>query len=166
MSKNKFRHAAGFGKRIEYTIIAEMLKEGMDVYVPLVDDNGIDAVVRRSDGSFVEVQIKARSQNVTLGDEALFAGISHEYRKNYWFIFYSEGVHETADSECAKPIRWIMSSQEFLDGSYKNKKEGKSKGLRTIWFNGCKGGVPYAKQKYDKYRVERLSDRILNENPT
>ena len=71
---SKFRHAAGFGKRIEYSIIAEMLKDGMDVYVPLVDDNGIDAVVRKSDGSFVEVQIKARSAEVNPGDEALFAG--------------------------------------------------------------------------------------------
>lgn len=69
-----FRHAAGFGKRIEYSIIAEMLKEGMDVYVPLVDDNGIDAVVRKPDGSFVEVQIKARSAEVNPGDEVLFAG--------------------------------------------------------------------------------------------
>ena len=44
-----FRHAAGFGKRIEYSIIAEMLKEGMDVYVPLVDENGIDAVVAEAE---------------------------------------------------------------------------------------------------------------------
>ena len=81
-----YRHSAGFGKRIEYSIIAQMLKEGMDVYVPLVDDNGIDAVVRKEDGSFVEVQIKARSKNVTTGDEALFAGIRHAKRENYWFV--------------------------------------------------------------------------------
>jgi hypothetical protein len=51
----RFRHSAGFGKRIEFWIIGQMLKEGLDVYVPLVDDNAIDAgcpqarwVVRRS----------------------------------------------------------------------------------------------------------------------
>ncbi len=27
---SSFRHNAGFGKRIEYSIIAQMLKEGMD----------------------------------------------------------------------------------------------------------------------------------------
>ena len=74
MKARPFRYTAGFGKRIEYSIIAEMLKEDMDVYVPLVDDNGIDAVVRKPDGSFVEVQIKARSAEVDPGDEALFAG--------------------------------------------------------------------------------------------
>lgn len=34
-----FRHTAGFGKRIEYYIIGLMLKQGLDVYMPLVDDN-------------------------------------------------------------------------------------------------------------------------------
>jgi hypothetical protein len=65
----RFRHSAGFGKRIEFRIIGQMLKEGLDLYVPLVDDNAIDAVVRRHDGSFVEVQIKARSRDV-VRDEA------------------------------------------------------------------------------------------------
>jgi hypothetical protein len=41
-----FRHSAGFGRRIEYWIIGKMLKEGLDVYVPVVDDFGIDAVIR------------------------------------------------------------------------------------------------------------------------
>lgn len=70
-----FRHSAGFGKRMEYWIIGRMLKEGLDVYVPLVDDDAIDAVIRRDDGSFITVQIKARSQNVVAGDAALFAAI-------------------------------------------------------------------------------------------
>ena len=48
-----FRHSAGFGKRMEYWIIGLMLKEGIDVYIPLVDDDAIDAVIRRADGSFI-----------------------------------------------------------------------------------------------------------------
>ena len=44
MQTKTFRHSAGFGKRIEYWIIGQMLKEGIDVYVPLVDDDAIDAV--------------------------------------------------------------------------------------------------------------------------
>lgn len=162
---SSFRHNAGFGKRIEYSIIAQMLKEGMDVYVPLVDDNGIDAVVRREDGSFVEVQIKARSKDVHPGDEALFAGIRHEDRPNYWFVFYAEGVRRKEDDNGPTPITWVMSSKEFLDESYCNKK-GKNIGLRTIWFNGRKKGVSYAKKEFDKYIVAKLSDRILKENPS
>jgi hypothetical protein len=53
-----FRHSAGFGRRMEYWLIGQMLKEGLDVYVPLVDDFGIDAVIRKDDDEFIEVQIK------------------------------------------------------------------------------------------------------------
>jgi hypothetical protein len=42
-----FRHSAGFGKRIKYWVVGEMLKEGIDVYMPLVDDMAIDAVIRK-----------------------------------------------------------------------------------------------------------------------
>ena len=122
-----FRHSAGFGKRIEYWVIGQMLKEGLDVYVPLVDDNAIDAVIRKPDGSYVEVQIKARSSDVIPGDASLFAAIPHEHRENYWFIFYSERLDTI----------WLMTSKEFIDESYQNKK-GKNAGKRSIWFNGSK----------------------------
>lgn len=77
-----------------------MLKEGLDVYVPLVDDFGIDAVIRKFDNTFIEIQIKARSSTVTDGDAALFSAITHpEVRQNYYFIFYSKQMS----------IMWIMS---------------------------------------------------------
>ncbi len=120
-----FRHSAGFGKRIEYWVTGLMLKEGIDVYVPLVDDDAIDAIIKKSDGSFVEVQIKARSKTVKMGDGALFAGIPHEHRKNYYFVFYSERLD----------VFWIMSSQEFIKEAVQNK-TGENAGLRSIWFNG------------------------------
>ena len=71
-----FRHSAGFGKRMEHWIVGRMLKEGLDVYLPLVDDDAIDAVIRRPDGTFTTVQIKARSKNVVERDAALFAAMA------------------------------------------------------------------------------------------
>jgi hypothetical protein len=117
-----------------------MLKEGLDVYIPLVDDFGIDAVVRKRDGTFIEVQIKARSETISEGDAALFAAITHESRKNYYFVFYST-ILDTM---------WIMTSEEFLNESNENKK-GKNVGKRTIWFNGKKAGKAYCFPKFDKY---------------
>lgn len=142
----QFRHAAGFGKRIEHWVVGQMLKEGLDVYLPTVDDNGVDAVVRRSDGTFVEVQIKARSKDSSIGHGALFASISHEYRKNYCFIFYSERLDTTL----------ILSSKELLEESTQNKR-GKNKGVRTMCFNGTKKNKisgkreEYVKERYKKY---------------
>jgi len=104
-----FRHNAGFGKRMKYWIIGRMLKEGLDVYFPLVDDNAVDAVIRRDDGSFITIQIKAKSKDVIPGDAALFAAIPHKRRDNYWFIFYSERMDMT----------WILTSENLLKNLFK-----------------------------------------------
>jgi hypothetical protein len=147
-----FRHTAGFGKRIEYWIIGRMLKEGLDVYVPLVDDDAIDAVIRRPDGSFVTVQIKARSEDVVDGDAALFAAISHEPRDNYFFIFYSERLDLT----------WIMTSEEFIIEADQNK-AGRNVDKRSIWFNGKKkdrtSGISkeHCKPQFEKYLAKDFS---------
>jgi CTP:phosphocholine cytidylyltransferase-like protein len=130
-----------------------MLKEGLDVYVPLVDDFGIDAVIRKHDDQFIEVQIKARSTTVIDGDAALFAAIYHpKVRENYYFIFYSERLDST----------WIMSSEEFVNEAVQNK-TGKNVGKRSIWFNGKKRHkstgklVEHPYPRFEKYRVEDFS---------
>ena len=126
MSSKSFRSSAGFGKRIEYWIVGRMLKEGLDVYLPVVDDDAVDALIRRPDGSVALVQIKARSQDVVPGNAALFAAIDHpEERADYWFVFYSERID----------AMWIMTSGEFINSSNQNK-TGKNAGKRSIWFNG------------------------------
>ena len=150
-----FRHSAAFGKRIEYYVVGLMLKEGLDVYMPLVDDDAIDAVVKRPDGRFVEIQIKARSKKVNFGDGALFAAITHEQRANYWFVFYAERMD----------TMWIMSSGEFIREASQNK-NGKNAGKRSIWFNGknTKAGTEHTKPQFEKYVATNFS-RILNEDP-
>jgi len=155
MTSKSFRHSAAFGKRIEYYVIGLMLKEGIDVFLPMVDDDAIDAVIKISDGAFVEVQIKARSKHVIFGDGALFAAIPHEYRRNYWFVFYSERIDKI----------WIMSSKEFIKEANQNIK-GINKGKRSIWFNGknTKAQTEHVKPQFKKYLVTNFN-RILQENP-
>lgn len=130
-----------------------MLKEGMDVYVPLVDDHAVDAIVKRLDGSIAQVQIKARSANCAENDAALFAAIPHpEERHDYWFVFYSEHMEKI----------WILTSAEFLSESTRNK-SGKNIGLRSIWFNGRRKNsetrLPeqYCKARYEKYLATDFS---------
>ncbi|MDA8127577.1 MAG: hypothetical protein M0Z73_02595 [Betaproteobacteria bacterium] len=147
-----FRHSAGFGKRIEYWIIGLMLKEGMDVYVPLVDDHAVDAIVRRKDGTIALVQIKARSKTVISGDAALFAAILHESRADYWFVFYSERLDTI----------WLMTSEEFITEAVQNK-TGKNAGLRAIWFNGTRTNkktgekIEYVKERFLRYVAHDFS---------
>lgn len=146
-----FRHSAGFGKRMEYNLVGKMLMEGLDVYLPLVDDHGVDCIIKRSDGSFIEVQIKARSKEATDGDGALFAAITHSLTDNFFFVFYSERLEKM----------WIMSSEEFLNECATNK-TGKNKGKHTIWFNGNrkdKNGIKreYCKKQFEKYIANDFS---------
>jgi len=141
-----FRHTAGFGKRMEYNLIGKMLMEGLDVYVPLVDDHGVDCVIKREDGTFIEVQIKARSREVIDGDADLFAAIPHELTDNFYFVFYSERLD----------MMWILSSEEFLQECVTNKK-GKNAGKHSIWFNGNRTNKKtgerheYCKKQFERY---------------
>ena len=147
-----FRSSAGFGKRMEYKLVGDMLMEGLDCYLPLVDDHGVDCVIKKSDGTFIEVQIKARSKTVTEGDAALFSAIDHEHQPNFYFVFYSERLD----------LMWIMSSEEFLEECVTNK-TGKNAGKRSIWFNGNKlnkqTGVKeeYCYQRFEKYIAKDFS---------
>jgi len=142
-----FRHNAGFGKRMEYFVISKMLEQGLDVYIPLIDDNAIDAIIRKHDGAFVEIQIKARSKDVSFGDAALFAAINHDHRSNYYFVFYSHRLDNT----------WIMSSEEFISEAVQNK-SGKNIGKRSIWFNGrsTKNQTEHPNPKFNKYIHENF----------
>ena len=147
MPKKSFRSLASFGKRIEYWVVGRMLKEGLDVYLPLVDDDAVDALVRRPDGSTALVQIKARSRGVVPKTAALFAAIDHPTeRQDYWFVFYSERMD----------VMWIMTSREFIESSYENRK-GKNAGKRTISFHGRHRDkvtgqhVEYTKPQFQKY---------------
>ncbi len=147
-----FRSSAGFGKRMEYYIVGQMLMEGLDCYLPLVDDHGVDCVVKKPDGTFIEIQIKARSNEVADGDAALFSAITHELTPNFYFVFYSERLKSM----------WIMSSEEFLDECVTNK-NGKNAGKRSIWFNGNRTdkstGIKneYCYPKFDKYKATDFS---------
>ncbi len=114
-----------FGKQMEYWIISLMLKEGLEIYTPFVDDDAIDLIIKKSNGTFIEIQIKARSKTVAIGHGARFEMSYHKKRKNYFFVFYSERLKTF----------WIMSSEEFLKRSSQNK-VGKHIGRRSISFNG------------------------------
>ena len=77
----KTRNIAGFGKRVEYWIIGLMLKEGIDIYVPLSDYDGTDLVIKKSSGTFIEVQIKASANTIAAGYSGLFGKIHHKNQK-------------------------------------------------------------------------------------
>ena len=46
------------GRRGELHVFGELLKREIIPYAPIVDLEGIDCIIRKSDGSYVELQVK------------------------------------------------------------------------------------------------------------
>ena len=119
-----YRHSASFGKRQEYVAIAELLKRGYDVYMTLVDDQGIDCVVRQGSKKYFEVQIKARSKDCNPKNAGHFPQLNIILpRRNYIFIFYSELID----------TYWLIPSTTLVKPGFCNvAKSGSSKGKYRI----------------------------------
>jgi len=142
-SKKKFRKLASFGKRQEFIAVSELLKRGFDVYIPLVDDQQIDCVIRKNVNGkpvYLDIQIKARSKDCKPSDAGRFAGMEIiNPRKNYFFIFYSEQLDKY----------WVIPSQELVKIAYQNKK-GKNVGKYHINLAG------YRKKSKEVYPLPKF----------
>jgi hypothetical protein len=138
-----FRHSASFGKRQEFSAIAELLKRGYDVYVTLVDDQQIDCIVRLEREPFpvyVDIQIKARSKNAK--NPGTFAAMEiRKPRQNFFFIFYSEAANR----------HWIMPSLEVARLANRGK-SGKAIGrYRIVFTNTSVKREVRPRPKWDKW---------------
>ena len=123
------------GAAAEHYIISKMLLDGLDVYTPVVDDHGVDLLVRLDSGQIIEVQIKSRSCNVAPKPHA-----------NDYFVFYSQILD----------VIWLMSSEDFVREASQNK-DGKNKGKYTINLAGLDKGEAVASPRFEKYRIENFA---------
>ena len=140
--QGQYRNRASFGKRQEYIAIAKLLQRGFDVYMPLVDDQQIDCVIRRGDHDYLDVQIKARSRDCKLEDAGRFSAMTIPCpREKYFFLFYSEHID----------TYWIFPSQQLVKAASQNR-SGKDKGKYSINLTGCRGGVVRASKGFCQYQ--------------
>lgn len=143
---HSFRSTASFGKRQEYVVIAELLRRGFDVYQTLVDDQGIDCIIRRYDQGelyYIDIQIKARSKDCNPRNAGRFAAMEiTSPRSNYYFIFYSE----QADTY------WVIPSLELKSIARQNK-SGQNKGKYAINFCNLRAnGKVVPRPRFDHYK--------------
>lgn len=140
----RYRDRASFGKRQEFVVIAELLKRGFDVYVPLVDDQQIDCIIRRGTNDYIDVQIKARSKDCLPFDAGRFAAMDiPNPREKYFYIFYSE------QADCY----WIFPSLKLIELASQNKRGG-NVGKYHINLTGYseKKLQVYPNPRYDEYK--------------
>ena len=139
------RSSQSFGKRQEHAAIAEMLKRGLDVYLTLVDDKGIDCIVRKDENTYFDVQIKARSKNVKYPGNFSLSDIIA--RPNYFFVLYSE----RADKFWVIPSERITGSDGRGSPLGHQVHDGNTKGEWHIdlWWSGMTGSEYEEFKKYE-----------------
>ena len=157
-----YRSTASFGKRLEFVAISELLRRWYDVYQTLVDDQGIDCVIRREIDEkpyYVDLQIKARSKTCIPYDAARFAAmLIPRPRSNLVFMFYAEWLNTW----------WLIPSLELVNLASRNK-NGINAGKYHILLSGLKQGSPTIKSKFDQYRGEEgfnVLERVFHELTT
>jgi hypothetical protein len=126
----RFRHLASFGKRQEFGAIAELLRRGYDVYSTLVDDQGIDCIVRQGPRTYFDVQVKARSADASARNAGFFPTLKiPKPRKNHVFVLYAEAIGE-------RGTYWVIPSTHFARrGFAMTIKSGPRKGAYRIKVN-------------------------------
>lgn len=132
------------GKWAEYKVIAELLKRGYDVYIPLVDDRQIDCVIRRGHNDYVELQIKGSTKDSQRKQAGVITFRLENPSPNYFFAFYVEHID----------TYWIIPSIE-LSGLASPNEKGKNTGGYT---------VPLTKYSKPKDKVSANSDYSKYEN--
>ncbi len=102
------------GKSTEMLVTSMLLAENREVYLPAVDDHGVDLIVRtlpNQEGmaEFQEIQVKSVSTG------GLFAAIKcDEPRDNYWFVFYIKDIDKM----------WLINSHDFVSMASRVTKPG------------------------------------------
>ena len=92
-------------------VLSMLLAENREVYMPAVDDHGVDLIVRTlaynpgaastdpSHYEFQEIQVKSLSTG------GLFAAIKCVPRPNYWFVFYIKNIDKM----------WLINSVDLVN---------------------------------------------------
>jgi hypothetical protein len=98
------------GKGGEYHVIGRLLEKKLEVYTPVADIGGIDAIIRFPNGGTKEVQVKTRTRTVERGE--VFQ-VRAEKRPNYYIVLH------IADSNDF----WILPSEIFYKKASKQGKD-------------------------------------------
>lgn len=101
------------GKVGELIVASKMAADGLDVYMPVADDGGIDFVVVNKHGKFNKVQVKTAGETKHL----TVAVDKHKPKKDFWFVLH-----------CTKPGMegfWLLTSKEYCNVARKGGTEKK-----------------------------------------
>lgn len=112
------------GRYGEYSIILKLLERGFEVYPSLVDDRGIDLVIRNPNGSYLEIQVKSVwSEKFPQWFGVQTKSDTGLVRDNFFIICLDQ-----------MKTTWIFPSRIFFTSSYTQKSKSKN-GIFTFELN-------------------------------
>lgn len=94
----------------ENIVIGEFLRQGFDVYLPVVD-RGIDCILRSPEGRYTEIQIKTRT--TTKRGKYIFDVRNFKVRDNFFIVCYQRTLYPDD--------LWIIPSRVFKEHGYERK---------------------------------------------
>jgi hypothetical protein len=141
------RNSLTFGKQIEMSIISQFLGMGYDVSLPLVDDKGIDCVIRINSKKYFEIQIKSKSSRSK--QPFRFAAIKSRDHRNYLYVFYTE-----------KDKKTYFFTPRILKGLSSRNQSGKNKDRLTLDIPSVEPSKNDTKKYKNKYkRAQKYVDK-------
>jgi len=84
------------GKLGELWVFGKLLDAGANVYCPLVDEEGIDAIVRRTDRKLLEIQVKSTRAE----EQAGYFNAYLEPRENLFLVCVDLGIVSGVKIRC------------------------------------------------------------------
>ena len=99
------------GKRGELWVFGKLLDAGVNVYLPLVDE-GIDAIIRRSDRRLLEIQVKSTRAK----DQAGYFNAYLEPREDLFVVCVDLSPLDETPSQ--PPEVWVFPSEVFANQEY------------------------------------------------
>jgi len=110
------------GRYAEYLARLRFARSGMDVYIPEIDDRGIDFIVRTARGDFYEIQSKARRQLLYFYIEKSKFPIS---KARYLYLsLFTDTKKEEPDIFLIPSIAWLKPNALFVDRPYDDPEVG------------------------------------------
>lgn len=100
------------GKLGELWVFGKLLDAGVNVYLPLVDEEGIDAIIRRRDRRLLEIQVKSTRAK----DQAGYFNAYLEPREDLFVVCVDLSPLDETPSQ--PPEVWVFPSEVFANQEY------------------------------------------------
>ena len=137
------------GRFAEYFVTMALVRSGMDVYTPAVDDRGIDLIARIDVGTYLEVQVKA-----TRGDSYVYVRKSvFPIHPNRYLAYVSFNSEADPDVFLIPSTAWATPNRLLASHDYVGRKSPPEYGLNLS---------PTTRPLLDPYRLGNVVNALMS----